>query len=76
MNLCSAIACVIEWWRENETDGKEKVKPGIMSSFNYIKEACAIRDALVGNNLSDWRTRISDAIDTGSTSSEILMTVR
>jgi hypothetical protein len=47
-----------------------------MSSFNYIKEACAIRDALVGNNLSDWRTRISDAIDTGSTSSEILMTVR
>ena len=47
-----------------------------MSSFNYLTEACAIRDAWVGDNLSDWRTRISDAIDTGSTGSEVLMAVR
>jgi hypothetical protein len=38
-----------------------------MSSFNYIAEARVIRDAFVGDDLSDWRARISDAIDTGST---------
>ncbi len=47
-----------------------------MSSFDYIAEARAIRDALVGDDLSDWRTRIRGAIDTGSTGSEILMAVR
>jgi hypothetical protein len=47
-----------------------------MSSFNYIAEARAIRGALVGNEFSDWRARINDAIDTGSTETEILMAVR
>jgi hypothetical protein len=47
-----------------------------MRSFDYIAEARAIRDALVGDDLFDWRTRISGAIDTGSTGSEILMAVR
>jgi hypothetical protein len=47
-----------------------------MDSFDYIAEARAIRDALVDDDLSNWRTSISDAIDTGSVGSEILMGVR
>jgi hypothetical protein len=47
-----------------------------MNSFDYIAEAGAIRDALVGDDLSNWRTSISDAIDTGCVGSEILMAVR
>ena len=46
-----------------------------MSTFDYIAEARAIRDAL-GNDHSDWRRRIDDAIAAGSTGTEILMAIR
>jgi hypothetical protein len=54
--------------RKNQTRG--------VGSFNYLAEAREIRDALIGDDQSDWRTRISGAIDTGSTGTEILMAVR
>ena len=46
-----------------------------MNSFDYIAEARAIRNAL-GDDLTDWKTRIDDAIAAGSTGTEILMAVR
>jgi hypothetical protein len=62
--------------REWGTSQQKASRGGDMSSFDYIAEARPIRDALVGGDLSDWRTRIRGAIDTGSTGSEILMAVR
>jgi hypothetical protein len=46
-----------------------------VNSFDYIAEAHAIRDAL-GDDLSDWKTRIDDAMAAGSTGTEIIMAVR
>ena len=46
-----------------------------MNSFDYISEARAIRNAL-DDELTDWKTRIDDAIAAGCTGTEILMAVR
>jgi hypothetical protein len=46
-----------------------------MSTFDYISEARAIRDALE-NSHSDWRERIDESIAVGSTGMEILMAIR
>lgn len=47
-----------------------------MSNFDYISEAQAIRDQLIGDQLSIWNTRIDEAIEGGATGTEILMTLR
>jgi hypothetical protein len=46
-----------------------------MTAFNYIAEARAIRTEL-SSDLATWKTRIDEAIATGSTGTEILMSLR
>lgn len=46
-----------------------------MSNFDYIAEARAIRAALP-ERLSDWKIRIDEAIASGATGTEILMSLR
>jgi hypothetical protein len=47
-----------------------------MSKFDYISEAQVIRDQLVGEQLSNWKKRIDEAIEDGATGTEILMALR
>jgi len=47
-----------------------------MSNFDYILEAQAIRDQLVGDQMLSWKMHIDEAIEGGATGTEILMALR